>query len=183
VHERAGDRAQGIKVLESAMARRPQSQALTFLLGNAYARGGAWERAVETVQRILKRDPDSVQALNFIGFVLADHGVRLDEAQRLLLRAVALRPADGGIVDSLGWLYVKLGRLDDAERLLVRADRLAPEDPEILGHLGELYAKKDDRVHALEAYKRALLHHPEERVRRVFEEQILLLETGRVGSR
>ncbi len=183
VHERAGDRAQAIKVLEGAFTRRPQSDSLPFALGTAYSRNGQWERAVETVQKVLKRDPDSVRALNFIGFVLADHEVRLDEAQRLLTRAVALKPADGGIVDSLGWLYVKLGRLDDAERMLVRADRLAPEDPEILGHLGELYVKKADRVRALETYKRALSYHPEERVRRVVEEQILLLETGRVGSR
>jgi tetratricopeptide (TPR) repeat protein len=183
VHERAGDRAQGIKVLESALNRRPQSEALTFALGNAYSRSGDWERAVETVQKILKRDPDSVQALNFIGYVFAEHGVKLEEAQRLLTRAVALKPADGGIVDSLGWLYVKLGRLDEAERLLTRADRLAPEDPEILGHLGELYVKRADRVRAIESYKRALAHHPEERARRVMEEQILLLETGRVGSR
>ena len=183
VHERAGDRAQAIKLLESAFLRRPGSESLAFALGNAYQRDGQWERAVQTVQKILKRDPDSVQALNFIGFVLADRGVRLDEARHLLERAVALKPSDGSVVDSLGWLNVRLGRLDDAERLLVRADRLSPEDPEILEHLGELYVKKADRGRALEAYKRALTHHPEERLRRAAEEQILLLETGRLGSR
>jgi regulator of sirC expression with transglutaminase-like and TPR domain len=66
--------------------------------------------------------------------------------------------------------------------LLVRADRLTPEDPEILQHLGALYAKKSDRARALDAYRRALDHNPDERVRHTIEEQLLLLETGRVAS-
>ncbi|HEY7953788.1 MAG TPA: tetratricopeptide repeat protein [Polyangia bacterium] len=183
VHERAGDRTLAIKVLEEALARRPQSEALALALGQAYQRAGQWERAVQTVRKVLARDPESAPALNFIGFVLADHGVKLDEARRLIERALAIRPADGGIVDSLGWLEVREGRLDDAEQLLVRADRLSPEEPEILEHLGELYVKKSDRGRALEAYRRALAHDPDEAARRSLEERILLLETGRLGSR
>jgi tetratricopeptide (TPR) repeat protein len=182
-YERSGDRAQGIKAIETALARRPGSTALTMALSNHLARDGQWERAVETAKKLLKRHPDSAQALNFIGFTLAERGVRLDEARKTLERAVSLKPWDGGIVDSLGWLHVKLGKLDEAERLLQRADRLTPEDPEILQHLGELYAHKSDRARALETYKRALLHKPDERLRRTLEEQILLIETGRLGSR
>lgn len=183
VHERAGDRDQAIRVLEEALARRPFSEALALALGNAYQRAGQWQRAVQTVHKVLDRNPESAPALNFIGFVLADHGVQLDRARKLLERALAIKPADGGIVDSLGWLDVRQGRLDDAERLLVRADRLSPEEPEILEHLGELYVKKADRGRALEAYKRALAHDPDEPVRRAIEERILMLETGRLGSR
>jgi tetratricopeptide (TPR) repeat protein len=183
-HERAGNPSTGIRLLEAALARRPQSAALAFALGGAYQRAGDWEHAVEVVRRVvLRRDPDSPQALNFIGYALAERGVKLDEAERLLEHALALKPSSGEIADSLGWLLVKLGRLDRAERLLLRADRLAPEEPEILSHLGELYVKKADRARALEVYKRALGLRPEERLRRACEEQILLLETGRVGSR
>jgi tetratricopeptide (TPR) repeat protein len=132
---------------------------------------------------VLRRDPDSAAALNFVGYALADHEVRLDEARRLLERALALRPSAGAIVDSLGWLYLKLGRLDEAERLLVRAERLAPEEPEILEHLGEVYLRKADRARALDAYRRALSQGPDERVRRTLEQRILLIETGRLGSR
>lgn len=183
IHERAGARAEAIKLLEDASKRRPGSSTLAFALAATLERDGQWQRAVDVAERILRRDPESVPALNFIGFLLADRGVRLDDAQKLLERALAMRPNDGAIVDSLGWLHFRLGRLDEAERLLLRADRLAPEDPEILGHLGQLYVKKADRARAIDAYKRALSHNPEERVRRLVEEQILLLETGRVGSR
>ncbi|MGZ3408094.1 MAG: tetratricopeptide repeat protein, partial [Polyangia bacterium] len=185
VHERAGDHAQAVKLLEQAFARRPQSQELAFALGAAYQRNGQWERAVETVRgAILKRDADNVQALNFIGYALASEGQRLDEARRLLEHALQLKPMSGEVADSLGWLYVKINRLDDAERLLVRADRLTPADPEILEHLGDLYVKRSDRARAVEAYKRALKNKPDDKARHVIEEELLQLETGKlaVGS-
>jgi tetratricopeptide (TPR) repeat protein len=181
-HERAGDRAQAIQLLEQALAKRPRSQALSFALAQAYRRDGQWERAVEIADRLLKREPDSAQALNFVGFLFAERGVRLDEAQKLLERAARMRPSDGAVIDSLGWVSFKLGRLDDAERLLTRADHLTPEDPEILDHLGALYIKKGDRGRALEAYKRALACHPDQPLRRTVEEQILLLESGRLAG-
>jgi tetratricopeptide (TPR) repeat protein len=184
VHERAGDPAAGIRVLESALQKRPQSAALALALGGAYQRSGQWQKAIDLVQKgILQHDPESAQALNFVGYLMADHGIRMDEARKLLERAMALRPGSGEIADSLGWLFVKINKLDQAERLLLRADRLAPEEPEILQHLGELYVKKADRGKALDAYKRALRHKPEERLRRICEQQILLLETGKLGSR
>ncbi|MDB4969548.1 MAG: hypothetical protein JWN44_5237 [Myxococcales bacterium] len=184
VHERAGDRDQAMKELERAVAKRPQSQELRFALGAAYQRDGQWERAVEVVRAILKRDADNVQALNFVGYALAQQGQRLDEARRMLERANVLKPMNGEVSDSLGWLYVKINRLDDAERLLVRADRMTPEDPEILQHLGDLYVRKSDRLRAVDAYKRALKNKPDERLRHVIEEQLLQLETGKlaVGS-
>jgi tetratricopeptide (TPR) repeat protein len=184
VHERAGERNQSIQLLERALAQRPHSDELVFALGNAYERNGQWERAVDVVRALLKREPESVTAMNFIGYALAKQGARLDDARRMLEKALALKPMSGEVADSLGWLYVKLGRLDEAERLLVRADRLTPEDPEILQHLGELYVRKSDRSRALDAYRRALEHKPDERARHVIEEQLLLLESGRlaVGS-
>ena len=130
VHEKAGEPAQAVRLLEQALARRPQSPDLAFALAGAYQRNGQIDRAVETVRAsILRRDADNVQGLNFIGYALAQAGVRLDEARHVLEHAIALKPMDGSVADSLGWLYVKLGRLDDAESLLVRADRLTPEDP------------------------------------------------------
>jgi tetratricopeptide (TPR) repeat protein len=185
VHERAGDREQAVKLLEQALARKPQSHELAFALGAAYERSGQWERAVDVVRgSILKRDADDVQALNFIGYAFAQQGTRLDEARKMLEHALALRPMSGEIADSLGWVYAQLGRLEDAERLLVQADRLTPDDPEILRHLGEMYVKKSDRAHAVDAFKRALKNKPDDVARHAIEEELLQLETGRlaVGS-
>ena len=134
------------------------------------------------MRSLLKRDPDSVSALNFIGSALARQNSRLDEARKLLEHALVLRPMSGEVADSLGSLYVKMGRLDDGERMLVRADRLSPEDPEVLTHLGELYVHRSDRARAVEAYKRALSHKPDEAMRHAIEEQLLLLESGKLAA-
>jgi Flp pilus assembly protein TadD len=166
-----------------ASRKRPRSPALAFALGGLYQRQGQGERAIALVRQVLRRNPESAEALNFVGYALTEHGTELGEARRLLERARKLRPHSGEIADSLGWLYLKLNRVDDAERLLTRADRLTPDDPEILGHLGQLYVRKENRPRAVELYRRALAHKPEEKLRHALEEQLLLLETGRVGSR
>jgi tetratricopeptide (TPR) repeat protein len=182
VHEKAGEPAQAVRLLEQALAKRPQSPDLAFALAGAYQRNGQIDRAVETVRAsILRRDADNVQGLNFIGYALAQAGVRLDEARHVLEHAISLKPMDGSVADSLGWLYVKLDRLDDAERLLVRADRLTPEDPEILEHLGDLYVKRSDRARAVDAYKRALRNKPDEHARHVIEEELMQIEAGKLA--
>jgi tetratricopeptide (TPR) repeat protein len=184
IHERAGEPAAGIRELEQALQKRPHSAPLALALGAAYQRAGQWQKALELVEKgVLAHDPESAPALNFVGYLMAEHDLKLDEAKKLLERARALKPSSGEIADSLGWVFVKLGRLDRAEQLLLRADRLSPEEPEILQHLGELYARKSERQKAIDAYQRALRGKPDEKLRHLCEQQILLLETGRVGSR
>lgn len=183
VHEDAGDRAGAIAQLEAAMAERPRAAEVQLALARTYQRDGQWERAVDVALRVLKREPDHVGALMVVASLFTERGVRLDEARRHLERALALAPGDGGIVDALGALCLKQGKLDEAERLLVRADRLRPEDPAIQEHLGQLYVRRADRARAIEAYRRALARHPDPRAQKSLEQQILLLETGRVGSR
>jgi len=183
VQEDAGDRAGAVARLEAALAERPQAAEVQLALARTYQRDGQWEHAVELAQRVLKREPDHVAALTVVGALYSERGVRLDEARRHFERALALAPGDGAIVDALGSLCLKQGKLDEAERLLVRADRLRPEDPAIQEHLGQLYVRRADRARALEAYRRALTRHPDPRTQKSLEQQILLLETGRVGSR
>jgi tetratricopeptide (TPR) repeat protein len=183
VHEDAGDRAGAIAQLEAAVAERPRASDIQIALARAYQRDNQWDKAVDMTTRVLKREPDHVGALLALGGLFAERGVRLDEARRHLERALSLVPGDGAIVDALGTLCLKQGKLDEAERLLMRADRLRPDDPAIQEHLGQLYVRRSDRTRALEAYRRALARHPDPRTQKSLEQQILLLETGRVGSR
>ena len=116
VHERAGDRAQAVQLLEQAFARRPQSQELAFALGAAYQRNGQWERAVETVRgSILKRDADNVQALNFIGYALASK------------RAAARRGAPPARARAAAQADERRGRRQP--RLALREDRIGSTTP------------------------------------------------------
>ena len=183
VQERAGRAAQAEKFLSDALKARPESEALALALAAHYERAGMRQRALEVANSVLKRMPDSPGALNFVGYLEARAGVHLPEAQRLLERALGLRPTSGAIADSLGWLYLKQGRFDDSQRLLERAERLAPDDPEVMAHLGEVYLKRDDKTRAVEVYRRVLGLRPTESLRHAVEEQLLLIEAGRVGTR
>ena len=80
-------------------------------------------------------------ALNYLGYMLADRGTRLDEALGYIRRAVALDPQNGAYLDSLGWVYYKMGNYELAEENLRRASERMGDDPTIHDHLGELYLK------------------------------------------
>jgi len=108
------------------------------------------------IRRIIKQRPDEARAYNFLGFSLADRGVRLDEALDLVQRANELEPDQGYIIDSLGWVHYRMGHLARAERYLRRALELTPDDPEILSHLGEVLKARGRSDEARAAWRRAL---------------------------
>jgi Flp pilus assembly protein TadD len=86
--------------------------------------------------------------LNYLGYSWVDQGLNLDEAFKMLRRAVELRPDDGYIVDSLGWAHFKLGQYDEAAETLEKAISLKPADPVLNDHLGDAYWRVNRRVEA-----------------------------------
>jgi Flp pilus assembly protein TadD len=90
----------------------------------------------------LEFSPDNASALNYLGYMLADRGVRLEEAQKLIQQAVDLDPNNGAYLDSLGWVYYRQNRLAEAEDLLIRALERVSRDPTIHDHLGDVYFKQ-----------------------------------------
>ena len=86
--------------------------------------------------------------LNYLGYSWVDRGENLDEAFKMLHKAVELRPSDGYIVDSLGWGYYKLGKYDEAVKELERAIDLKPGDPTINEHLGDAYWRTGRKLEA-----------------------------------
>jgi len=86
--------------------------------------------------------------LNYLGYSWVDRGMNLDEAFKMLRKAVELRPNDGYIVDSLGWAHYKLGRYEEALRDLEQAIELRPADPVINDHLGDVYWKTGRKLEA-----------------------------------
>jgi len=91
-----------------------------------------------------------------LGYSLAEMGIRLEEAEEFVKRALQIKPEDGYITDSLGWVYFKMGRHSEALEWIKKAlDRL-PEDPLITEHLGDTYQALGRWRDAQEAYERAL---------------------------
>jgi tetratricopeptide (TPR) repeat protein len=153
---------ESIPVLEQLVAKpepnapAPALKAAHFLLGAAYERSGKREQAVAEFRRLLEADPEYHAALNYLGYMFAERGENLEEARKLVEKAVALEPDNGAYVDSLGWVYYRLGHLEQARVALERATRLETGDGTVQEHLGDVYGAMGQRDRAGEAYRRAI---------------------------
>ena len=99
--------------------------------------------------------------MNYLAYSWVEKKQHLDEAQEMLVRAVELRPTDGFIVDSLGWVYYRLQDYDKAVEYLEKAVELRPQDPVINDHLGDAYWKVGRFQEARFQWRRALSLEPE----------------------
>ena len=105
---------------------------------------------------MLARDPANAAALNYLGYMLAEHGERLDESVAYIKKALELEPENGSYLDSLGWAYFKADKLDLAEQNLKRAaDQLATNSV-IQDHYGDVLIKRGRVEDAIAAWSRAL---------------------------
>jgi tetratricopeptide (TPR) repeat protein len=186
VDEKRGDAARAARRLDEALGKDGDARGnprLTLARAAVDERRGDWQRAIARGERLLARKPRNIEALNFVGFVAADHSHDLARAIRRLQAAVALTPASGAIIDSLGWAYFNAGDLARADVYLEQAGRLEPGDAEVLEHLGDLYAKRQERDRALATYRRALGFKPNERVAREIGDRIRTLEAKNAAGR
>ena len=113
------------------------------------------------LQDILQLDPDNANALNALGYTLADHGLRIDEAKKYIERAYELQPNDPAIIDSMGWVHFRLGNYAEAENFLRQALDLL-DDAEIIGHLGEILWAQGNHDEARILLREALERFPED---------------------
>ena len=121
---------------------------LYYVRGISYERTQQWDKAEADFLRALELEPGQALVLNYLGYSWVDMGLNLDRALEMIRTAVENRPTDGYIVDSLGWVYYRLGNYKDAVKQLERAVELKPEDPVINDHLGDAYWKIGRRLEA-----------------------------------
>lgn len=159
---RAERHQESVSVLQAAVAQQPRDEELLFALGAAYERAGQGETAVAQMRALLVVNPDHAEALNFVGYSYAEQGVRLDDAERLVRRALELKPRSGHILDSLGWVLFRRGDARKAVEVLEQAEALAGPDATILEHLGDAYRASARLAEAAQAYRRALASVGEE---------------------
>jgi tetratricopeptide (TPR) repeat protein len=135
----------------------------------ALERQGQFDRAEADLRAALEIRPDNAQLLNYLGYSYVDRGQNMDEALRLIQRAVDLSPDDGYILDSLGWVLYRLGRYDEAVSPQERAVAAMASDPLVNDHLGDIYWKVGREREAEIQWMRALSFQPEtdEEIRRI----------------
>jgi tetratricopeptide (TPR) repeat protein len=161
LYERAKRYEDMIKPLDAAeklSETKPDKETVYFMRGAMYERLKNFEASEAEFHKVLELDPDSASALNYLGYMLADRGVRLEEAQKMISRALELDPENGAYLDSLGWVYFRLNRLDDAEHALVRALSKSGvgQDPTVHDHLGDVYLKLGKTKDAITQWQASL---------------------------
>ncbi|MCS7182880.1 MAG: tetratricopeptide repeat protein [Thermoanaerobaculum sp.] len=153
---------QAVQWAQEGLRRFASDGELLFSLAAALERSGRFAEAEQAFRQLLAQEPDNASALNYLGYMFADRGVHLQEAKELIERAVALDPLSGAYLDSLGWVYFRLGDWDRAEKYLTQALALEPFDPTIHEHLGDLYQARGNPQRARELWQRALQLKPDE---------------------
>lgn len=134
---------------------------LLYARAMAAEKTGRLDLLEQDLRAILEREPDHAQALNALGYTLADATDRHAEAYELIKKALELRPNDFYILDSMGWVLYRLGRLDEAIDYLRKALNIR-QDPEIAAHLGEVLWVRGEREQAKEVWETALQQTPED---------------------
>lgn len=156
VYQRAERYDDAIPVLARLVDLDPEDLESRFWLASAYERAARYAEAEEGFEGILAADPEFAPALNYLGYMWAERGVRLGEALELVRRAVALEPDNAAYVDSLGWAHFQLGDYEEAREHLERAAALEGEDATIHEHLGDAYRALGRLDEARDRYRRAL---------------------------
>jgi tetratricopeptide (TPR) repeat protein len=139
--KRWADAETAIHAAEKLQSDSQGKEMTGFLMGAIFERQKKFDQAESEFRKVLDLNPRNASTLNYYGYMLADRGVRLDEATALIKRALAEDPTSAAYKDSLGWALYKQDKLPEAEDLLREALEHESHDPTILSHLGDVYAK------------------------------------------
>ncbi len=143
-------------VAAEALTRYPHDERLTQLRADALASAGRVDDAAKILQELIDRDPQNASALNSLGYMLADKGVRLPEALSLIERALKVEPENPSYLDSLGWALFKSGKIEEAEEPLRKAATAMTRESVIQDHFGDVLARRGKADEAIAAWERAL---------------------------
>ena len=150
VHSTLGDVLRSQEDFEGAIAAydralpllpedSPTRWILYYSRGIAHERSGNWQGSEADFRAALALNPDQPNVLNYLGYSMVEQQRNLDEALDMIERAVAGNPESGYIVDSLGWVFYRLGRYEEAVVQMERAVQLIAIDPVVNDHLGDVY--------------------------------------------
>ena len=147
---------EAVTLLQQAQAKFPADTSVTFELGAVLEKQKRFADAEAAFRRVLTREPDNAPTLNYLGYMLADRGERLEESVGYLKKALEIDPDNGSYLDSLGWAYFKGNKLDLADDNLKRAADQLRTNSVIQDHYGEVLAKLGRYDEAIAAWTRAL---------------------------
>lgn len=145
----------GYDILDTALLQFPDNVQIYFEYGLLLEQDGLQQKAIALMEKVLELDADHAEALNYLGYTWADNNINLNKALEYVQKANRLKPDNGYILDSLAWVYFRMGNLDLAVQEILKALTLEAEDPNIHEHLGDIYQRQGQQQKALQAFKDA----------------------------
>ena len=161
-----------LRIADQGIARHPETVPLLFAQGVYQEKSGDVVGCMQTMRKVIELDPRHSKAHNYLGYLLAEQNTQLHEALRLILRALELKPNNGYYLDSLAWVYYRLGDYNKAHASIVQALRLYPDEPVMLEHYADILLKLGRSAESLHIYQKALPHADENAVRERIEAKI-----------
>jgi tetratricopeptide (TPR) repeat protein len=160
-YENENQLEKAMALLSKGLENAPENTALLFRLGAVQDKAGLKDASIATMKEVIRLDPEDASALNYLGYTYADLGIHLDDAEILIRKALEIKPNDGYILDSMGWVYFQQGEFDKAVGYLERAAELTDYEAIIAAHLADAYLKTGQKIKALKAFHKALAHAEE----------------------
>jgi len=148
---------QALDKAEQLSTKQDDKEYIWFLRGSTFERQKRYADAEQQFKKVIASDPQHAMALNYLGYMLADQNMKLDEALGYIKRAVDIDPTNGAYLDSIGWAYFRLGKYEMAEESLTKASQKINTDPTVHDHLGDLYQKTGRLKLAATHWERALV--------------------------
>ncbi len=142
-------------VLQQAVQKFPKNAQLHFYIGSINEKLGHLDQTEVAMKKVLEIDENHVQAMNYLAYAYAEQGKSLEEAERMARKALDLKPQDGYVMDTLGWVLYKQGKIEEAIRKLEAAQKVEPKESIIAEHLGDAYFKMQLSDKAKKMYQRA----------------------------
>lgn len=152
---------EAVDLLNEGLRESPNDTTLLYQLGITHDAGGQFDLTVKDLEKLLQIDPNHAEALNYLGYSWADRDMNLNQALDLIERALRIRPDAAYIIDSLGWVYYRMGNYEEALKHLLRAAEKMSEDPTVLDHVGDTYEKLGQKDLAVQYWSRALAADPD----------------------
>ena len=145
--------AEAIDQAEALSLSDQERVTILFMRGAMYERQKKFDQAEEAFREVLRLEPNNLSAKNYLGYMFADRNMKLQEALQLITKALEGDPHNGAFLDSLGWVYFRLGDLEKAESYLLRAVQKVPKDPVIHDHLGDVYYQRGNLQKAVSHWR------------------------------
>jgi tetratricopeptide (TPR) repeat protein len=159
IHEKSKNYAEMAKAIDAAeklSKSNDEKETIAFMRGAMLEKQKKYDQAEAEFRKVIALNPNNASALNYLGYMLADRNIRLQEAKELISKALESDPDNGAYLDSLGWVYYRMDKLDEAEANLRRAMERYSKDPTVHDHLGDVLAKQGKLKEAIDQWQASL---------------------------